>query len=548
MSEAQQVAEPPQTAGRHQQSGAAARNAPTRGDLLFASAAVLAGIWALFQNFYKIATAPVLADEPTYISAARRYLDGSIRPSLPTTASGYLRLTPDNFEHPPLVKYLFGLSQRLDGSPGSLGAVRAVSALAAVAAAVALAVWAGKLAGRWTGLLAGALLTVIPESASGSMGRFDRFAMLDPVASMFMVFSVLAAWVWAHRSGRAAWGYAAVTGLAVGCASGSKENGFLGAAGPVFLVIVLALVSRDRRAVLARCAQVAVAIAVSLVTFVCLYLPFSHPLARIRYLLDYQTAQSGHGHLIGFAGQVSTRPPWWANLWFAGHAYGPVLTAFLLIAVACAITLRRDMLSGWCVTALVGPFIFHCFIAGVTLGFYWVMWTPMVLTLAAVGAAEVIRLAARATRSAAVATVTGLAVLAVPATTSVAQSVTVAGFKPAGVEAVPHLMRANGLRGPVVSAGLPVWYWTYYMPHTRVYYSVTTRVPGAALVVMGRPQCRQLTDRSVRALVAANLVSGRIVKIYADSQIVAYKPAGALLVPTKAEINAQAPGNLADNC
>ena len=519
---------------------------------LFIGASVLIGLWAVFQNFYKIGTAPILADEPTYIIAAQRYLTGNLWPPRATTAANYLGATPDNFEHPPLVKYLFAIAQWIDDAPHSLAAPRATSALATVLAAGLVAVWVGRIAGKWTGLLAGALLTVIPEASSGSLGRFDRFAMLDPVASAFMVLSVVVTWVWSRKTGRAAWAWAAATGISIGLAAGSKENGFLGAVGPVLFVVGLAIAGRDRREMLVRGGQAVLATVLSLATFAGLYLPFPHPIARIRYLLAFQTGQSSTGHLIGFAGQVSTKPPWWANFWFAGHNYGSVLTVFIVVAVLCALVLRRDRLVGWLVAAMAGPIVFHCFVANVALGYYWVMWTPMVLILAALGAAEVIRRVARLTaatgRAVPIAVLTGLAVLGVPATESVAESVTVADLKPTGVMVVPSLMREHDLHGTIVSAGLPAWYFEYYTPKTTVYYTATQAVPDAAIIVIGQPQCRQLIDQSVRALVKINMASGHVKEIYTDSEIVAYAVDGSLAMPTKAQINAEPAGKLTDYC
>lgn len=553
MSEVQQAADTVIIPVQRSRPGAVRGMPRTPRDWWFLGASALVGLWALFQNLYRIGTAPILADEPTYIIAAQRYLTGNLWAPRPRTAANYLGATPDNFEHPPLVKLLFGVAQWVDGAPHSLNAPRVVSALATLVAALVAAVWVGKAAGRWTGLLAGAVLTVLPEASSNSLGRFDRFAMLDPVASAFMVLSVVAAWVWAHRAGRAGWVWAVVTGVLIGCASASKENGFLGAVGPVLFAVGIAVQSRDGRMIAVRCAQAVLAAGVSLATFAGFYLPFPHPIARIRYLLDFQTSQSSGGHLIGFAGQVSPHPPWWANFWFAGHNYGSVLSVFLVAAALCAVVLRRDRIVGWCLAAFAVPVVFHCFIANVALGYYWVMWTPMVLILAALGGAEIIRRAARlaAARRAvpvAVAVLAGLAVLAVPAAEAVAASVNVARIKPIGVEYVPQLMRERGLSGDVVSAGLPAWYWNYYTPKTKVYYTATAPVPGTSLIVIGQPQCRQLIDQSVRALVAVNLGAGRAKEIYADAQIVAYQVTGALALPSPAQISAQPPGKLADHC
>jgi 4-amino-4-deoxy-L-arabinose transferase-like glycosyltransferase len=540
------------------------------GDKGFVVAAVLTALWAVFQNFYKLGTAPILADEPTYTRTAWRYVHGQVLAPVPLTG-GRPALTPDNFEHPPLTKYLFGLAQLIGGSPSGLTAARVISALATVLAGVAVAVWIGRAAGRWTGLLAGALLTVLPEPAGGSIGRFDRFAMLDPVASLFMVLSVVAAWEWSKRTGRGAWLSAALTGAAVGCAAGSKENGFLGAVGPVIATLVIApfvpsAVSSSSTAVppidpersgrrspahalLLRSAQALVAIVVSLAFFVGLYVPLGHPIDRIRYLIDFQSAQSSVGHMVGFAGRVTADPPWWTNFWFAGHNYGSVLTVFLVTAALCAVVLRRDLLVWWCLAALSAPFVFHCFIANVTLGYYWVMWTPMFLVLAALGAAEVIRRAATAPRlTIPIALVAGAVVLAVPVGESIDQSLIVADMQPTGVMVVPTLMREHNLTGPIVSAGVPVWSLSYYLPGTTIYTSAAKPITGAETIVISKPQCRDLIDRSVRALVAVNLKTGHVQQMYTDSQITAYAVTGPLAMPTAAQINAERPGKLTDHC
>lgn len=516
---------------------------------LFTGAALLVAVWAVFQNFAKLGTAPILADEPTYVDAGWRYVHGRITP--PGRYVDLAHAAAGNFEHPPLAKYLFGLTQWTAGTPSGLTASRAVSALATVLAGAVVAVWIGRPAGRWTGLLAGALLTVLPEPASGSLGRFDRFAMLDPVASFFMVLSVALAWEWARRTGRSSWVFATLTGVAVGCAAGSKENGFLGAVGPVLLVVVSAIVTRRRREIVVRSVQAIGAVAVSLATFVALYLPFGRPLDCIRYLIDFQSAQSGAGHLIGFAGRVSATPPWWANFWFAGHDYGSVLSGFLVLGVLCALALRRDRVTWWCLAALAAPFVFHCFIADVALGYYWVMWAPMFLVLAALGAAELFRLvvtASPARLAVPVALVAAVAVLAVPAGEAVAQSTTVAKIQPTGVQALAKLMHARGLTGSVVSAGIPSWQWSYYLPGVTVYTNASSPVGGADVIAVSTPQCRDVIDSSVRALVTVNLAAGHIQRIYGDSALTAYAVTAPLNAPTAAQIAAEPVSRITDGC
>ena len=197
---------------------------------------------------------------------------------------------------------------------------------------------------------------------------------------------------------------------------------------------------RDRRGSLvrARLCQVAAGITVAVVGFAALYLPISDPVSAIRYLVSFQTTHSSDGHLVGFAGRVTSRPPWWANLWFAGHAYGPVLTCFIVVAALCAVVLRRDLLVGWCAASLVAPFVFHCFVAHVALSFYWAMWTPMVLVLAALGICELVGRVARLQRTQTFfAVATGIALVLVPVVEGVADSVATAQIHPLGPEALP---------------------------------------------------------------------------------------------------------------
>jgi hypothetical protein len=299
-----------------------------------------------------------------------------------------------------------------------------------------------------------------------------------------------------------------------------------------------------------------VAVLISGLVFAALYLPLGNPITCIRYLVDFQSAQSSAGHLIGFAGQVSSLPPWWANLWFAGHNYGSLLTGFLVAAAVLGVLLRRDLLVGWCAAALAVPFVFHCFIAHVALGYYWVMWTPMFLTLAGIGAAEVVKLVARAVRSvsvplvAPVALLASAAVLAIPVGESIGQTATVADLQPNGVQVLPSLMKEHHLAsdGAIVSTGVGSWAYSYYVPNAKIYTTATSRVPGASLIVVSTVQCRDALDPSVRALAKINVADGHAVQIYADSSVTVYEVTGSLTLPTSAEISAEPASNATDGC
>lgn len=501
-------------------------------------------LWALFQDFFRLGTPQLLADEPIYAKAAWIYVHGSPLP--PSRSTSALAATVDNFEHPPLAKYLFGIAQLLAGRL-SITVDRAVSAVFLVLAGVLVAVWIGRAAGRWTGLLAGGLVSVLPEIAAGSAADFGRFGMLDPVAEFFAVASVALGWQWSRRTGRSAWLLAAATGVATGCAAGAKENGFLGILGPSILLLVFARTARGRLRLVERCPQALLAALTCAMVFVALYLPVGRPLARISYLFDFQSAHSAEGHLVGFAGQVSRFPPWWANLWFAGHSLGPALTTVLLIAVLSAVTLRRDQLTAWCVAALVGPFVFHCFVARVALGFYWVMWMPAFFVLAALGIREIVELRGRL-HGAGPRTLAVCLVLAVPVSASIRESIKIAEIKPVGVKVLPSLERSHDLHGPVIAAGIDRGLLTAYLPGTRVITSTADSLAGTQVIILGRPVCRELIDQSIRALVDLNLPQGRIQQIHADSQFTVFQILDPLIHPSPEQIAAEPPGNLRDHC
>jgi 4-amino-4-deoxy-L-arabinose transferase-like glycosyltransferase len=519
----------------------------------FAVAAGLLGAWALFQNLFRIGTPQVLADELTYSSVAWTYVHGQAK--TPRLGGSMLTPAPDNFEHPPLAKLLFGLAQELVGHP-SITVDRCVSALCAILTGVLLGVWVARIAGRWIGLLAFALVTVLPEAASGSVGRFSRFGMLDPVAELFMVASLLLGWEWLRRTGRGGWLFAALSGVAVGCAAAAKENGFLGLIGPAILIIALA--ARSARKLAVRTGQAVLAVAASVLVFTAAYLPVGHPLTSIRYLIEFQSAHSRDGHSVGFAGRVTMYPPWWANLWFAGHSWGTALTSVLVVAVLAAVCLRRDLVVLWLLAALAVPFLFHCFATHVALGFYWVMWTPAFFALAALGMQALVEAAGRFVRDRgsavrkAVPITVAVALLAVPVSASAAESGRVAQIKPIGVKNLPGVMKRNGLTGPIITAGIAWWLTTTYLPKTGVRTNVpnASALNGVETIVIGAPVCNVVIDQSVRALVAINLPAGHVREVYTDADMTVYAVTGngALLVPTPAQVSAERPGKPKDHC
>lgn len=354
---------------------------PTGG---FAVAVAIAVVWAATANLWRIGFPTTGLDERIYATAAWRYVHG-IHGAPPTGYSSNF----DNFEHPPLAKYLFGVAQLAAGHQ-SVVVDRVVAALCTVATAAVLGIWLGHVAGRWVGLGAATLVAVLPMSVPGLPFRFGRYGYLDPVAELFAVASVALAWTWFRRRGTAAWRFAIATGVCIGLAAACKETGFLGAVGPV--AVGSFLIRRSWRVVAGRLVQVVAAAGASFAVFVLSYVGLGDPWSIIGFGLRSERRHADTGHRVEFAGRVSSHPPAWAFLWFAQHGIGAVVTVLCCVCVLAAVLLRRDRLVLWCVAALVAPLVFHMAIARVVLGFYWVMWMPAFLALVALGLAEFVRL------------------------------------------------------------------------------------------------------------------------------------------------------------
>lgn len=507
----------------------------------FTFAAVVVFAVAIFQNFYRLALAPLLPTEGLYARMGWLYVNwSSLTPAQRVPAQ-------TNFEHPPLAKLLLGLAQLAVGHP-SLIAARAVDSTCVIATSVLLAWWLGRLVNRWTGLLAGATLALIPMPIYLDATRFGRAAELDTVAQLFMLASLVTGWFWSHSSGRRAWAYAAGAGLFVGLAAASKENGLLGMAGPLLLAFFWSRTGWSRLGTWL--AQLLLSGAIAAGVFVACYLPFDDLPGRIRYLLRFQTEHSANGHLVGFAGRVAIHPPWWTNFWFAQHSLGLSLSIVLSATAAVALLARRGPLVGWLAASLAGPVLFHCLYAGVTLSYYWTLWTPAVIALSAIG---VHRLAgwARAGRPrwarslAALAVVGALAGIAAPVA---AETTRVATLRNEGAGAVAAIRSRLGLHGTIVSAGIVGGEIEPLLPAT----TIVARVPGdlgaVDMVVLGRPRCRVLRPRDVRALIAANLATHALRLVHTDRLVTVYLVERPLARPSAALVDAQAFEGLADNC
>ncbi|HST50102.1 ArnT family glycosyltransferase [Jatrophihabitans sp.] len=501
---------------------------------------------AVFENFYRLSRAPIQVDEALYANVSWRYLHWNSLPATQRTS------VLNNFEHPPLAKVLFGLAELVRGRP-DIGAARAVSACCTVGTALILCLWLGAAVNRWAGLLAGGTLALIPMSVTPQVTRFGRAAMLDPVAGFFVVGSLALGWYWFRHSGWRAWVLAVAAGIGTGLASASKENGFLGLVVPVAAGLVWS--RHPLTALLVRLLQALSAVVAAAGAFLCCYLPFGDPAGRIGYLYRFQSRHSRNGHTVGFDGRLASHPPWWTNLWFAGHGVGPMLSWALPLAMLAAVVLRRDRLVGWLVASLVAPLIFHCWLAGVVLPFYWTLWTPAAVALSALGCWELARLAGQvrppglrqrlARGTAGLAAAGALVAIVVP---SVGQLDRVARLPRDGPVALPGIRARLGLHGAVLTTGFQRIEVATFTGTAPVYLRLPKDFQGIDTVLIGQPRCHTVSDPVVRAFVVTNLRSGSLRLVRTDRLARLYLASGPLQAPTADEIRAQPVVQLVTGC
>lgn len=510
--------------------------------IYIAVVAVVSG-WVLFQNFWRLFVPPVLTDETVYAVMGWRYLHWGSVP-------GYVdHGQASNFQHPPLAKLLFGVAELFAGH-ASIDASRVVGVLCTLTAATVLAIWIGKAAGRWTGLLAGALVALLPMPIMPQDTSFGRNAMLDPVAEAFMIMSVALAWFWFNAKGRSAWLFTLLTGVAIGLAAASKENGWLGAFGVVLLGIVWRRHSWSEAK--RRLLQSGTACAVAAATFATSYLPVHGPFANVPFLIRFQLNQSRRGHLVGYAGRLSDHPAWWANLWFAWHSLGPAVASAVAGTALVAVIVRRDRLVQWCLAALAGPFVFHSFIAGYVLDYYWVMWMPAVLALSALGVRELVsivqRLRFRVPVQSLVCAISVIAVTVAWSSAAIAETARVAAEPRVGASVVPAIRQHFRLSKDILTTGTEPAELHPYLARSTIVSRPTANLNAIDTVLVGQPRCRVASSPTVLALVAVNLARGRLRLVHSDRLIRVYVVTGPLTSPSPAQVAEQPVSPLSARC
>ncbi len=317
-------------------------------DRVFAGSLTATWLVGVFLSLYRLGFAGWGTDERIYVDSGRQYLAGNFAA---------------NPEHPPLVKYILGITQWVGGSNAT--AVRLPGAVCGLLTGLFLFLIARRLAGRWAGLSVLAVWCLMPHPF-GDL-RVERFALLEPYMVLFVVIAIWAGERWAST---ASWKWAIGAGVAAGLAASCKIPGALAIV--VVASIGLCIATKDARFV----EQIGAIIAVAVAVFLATYLPFGGDISgTLSEMWVYQDRHSSNGHPIVIAGTVYAHPPWWASFWLfwskgaiAAVAYGT------LLALVPFVLSKRIAIP--VLTFVAVWFVFFSFVATFVLRHYLYAVTP----------------------------------------------------------------------------------------------------------------------------------------------------------------------------
>ena len=430
-------------AGRRPSTGRPGRASSERATHLELGVLVLTIAVSAFAHLHRLGTTTPLLDELTYQQSGYDAVRGTV------TAPA----------QPYLARHLFGLTQLVLGE--GVVAARTVSAVASILTGVLLFALGRRIAGWWAGLGAFALWSVLPQATrapdgSVTMLKLGRSALLEPLMVLFVVLALLLCWRWSER-GRTR--DAVLTGLALGAAVAAKPTA--GLLAPVVVLGGFAALGISRRTLVHAGALATGALGVLLAS----YLPLGRGAPdAFQFMVEFQTREhAATGHAVILAGDVFARAPWWAYGWWQWRSVGTLAVVALVAAAAAGVVLSpRRWIVGVLAASILWPLAYLSLVARFGLAHYLHLWQPMLVLLAAVGAAELARRGSGA-RLCAAALAVALSVAGVQTLGAVATT------EPRGYAAVGDLLADRDLAGRAVV----VWGQTLVAEH---------ELPGAQIV------------------------------------------------------------------
>ena len=288
-------------------------------------------------------SAPWYPDERVYLAAGWAYVHGDL-----TT----------NREHPPLGKFLIGVTELATGRGPE---ARVVDLVASLVTGVLVALIVYRLYGRWAGLCGLAAWTLLPHRVQPDVMRFDTLLFLDPLMVAFAVGALYAA---LRR-------HPVIAGVLIGAAAATKVPGAL------YLPAALVLCDRGR----ARLALSAVG------AFAAAYVPYGLGApGALAYMLRFQLGAAASGHRVLVAGHLEQHAPWWSHLSWQWHALGTTAAVVVAVTAAAGVaTMQQRRVSVGLALAVVAP-VTALSAFGVKLPYYYFDWAAPLTLLSVAGA------------------------------------------------------------------------------------------------------------------------------------------------------------------
>jgi 4-amino-4-deoxy-L-arabinose transferase-like glycosyltransferase len=354
--------------------------------------------YGLFMSLWRLDVPAWANDERVYAAAGRDYWHGQFT---------------YNPEHPPLGKWLIGLSEKWFGT--GAWAVRLPAAVAMLAVGLLLWVWLARRVGGAAGVVAALVwwslpaISTFPEVMGGQpdLSLSQRLALLDPLAAAFAVGALVAGWWWV-RSGRLR--AALLCGLLAGAAVATKIPAVLLVAVPAVVGPLGTLrhappwwASRARlpndwalpaswqewTVRLGRVAVHAVAwLTAGFAAFAAAYAPMGARQAVRVFAAGwrYQHRHGTGGHDIVLRGAVWDKAPWWALGWWQYMSVGAAVTVVAVLATLAGLAVRSG-LTAYLTAAWLLPMALLVPVSGLALPHYDLVWRPVLVAGCVAGGA-----------------------------------------------------------------------------------------------------------------------------------------------------------------
>ncbi|MBS7642911.1 MAG: glycosyltransferase family 39 protein [Candidatus Bathyarchaeia archaeon] len=272
-------------------------------------------------RLYLIDETSIMPDEPIYVEAGRRYVDGFGRMDFRYDIWSY------NAEHPPIAKLLIGLTQLsfchiLGGDTHALYlSSRISSVIAGSLIPLSIYLLGSPIYGELTCLIAGLAIALSPW-----MIYHSTLATLDIFASLFTTISFLTLYYVKPDNKMYI-----LLGIFSGLAIGSKGTAIICIIGILLYLILNYIFGGERRNLGKLLVRLLASIFIAILTFIVTW-PWlwPNPLERGLWVLEFHASHMARGHTTFYAGNVYTHVPPWVPIYII-YVKNPLVTTISVI-------------------------------------------------------------------------------------------------------------------------------------------------------------------------------------------------------------------------